>query len=68
MTSFMPTDLKATQSVAIDSRSLSDLKVAAKKNSPEALNQAAKQFEALFGLFGLIPVVEVILRFACYQQ
>lgn len=44
----MGADFQTNQSVAIDAKSLGNLKAAAKKNSPEALNQAAKQFEALF--------------------
>ncbi len=34
--------------LALDANNLSDLRVAAKKNSPEALKATAKQFEALF--------------------
>ena len=41
-------DIQTNQSIAIDAKGLGNLKAAAKKNSPEALNQAAKQFEALF--------------------
>ena len=48
MTTPVGADFQTSQSVAIDAKSLGNLKAAAKKNSPEALNQAAKQFEALF--------------------
>lgn len=48
MTTPVGADFQASQSIAIDAKSLGNLKAAAKKNSPEALNQAAKQFEALF--------------------
>jgi peptidoglycan hydrolase FlgJ len=41
-----PTDV--TGKLAIDSRSVDDLRQAARQNSPEALKTAAKQFEALF--------------------
>jgi flagellar protein FlgJ len=34
--------------IALDANNLSDLRVAAKQNSPEALKATAKQFEALF--------------------
>jgi len=37
-----------TNSLAIDANSLGGLKAAAKKNSPDALKSAAKQFEGLF--------------------
>jgi flagellar protein FlgJ len=48
MTTPVGADIQTNQSIAIDAKSLGNLKAAAKKNSPEALNQAAKQFEALF--------------------
>jgi flagellar protein FlgJ len=48
MTTPVGADIQTSQSIAIDAKSLGNLKAAAKKNSPEALNQAAKQFEALF--------------------
>jgi flagellar protein FlgJ len=48
MTTPVGADFQTSQSVAIDAKSLGNLKASAKKNSPEALNQAAKQFEALF--------------------
>jgi flagellar protein FlgJ len=48
MTTPVGADFQTSQSIAIDAKSLGNLKAAAKKNSPEALNQAAKQFEALF--------------------
>jgi flagellar protein FlgJ len=38
----------AANNLAIDANNLSDLRVAAKQNSPEALKATAKQFEALF--------------------
>jgi flagellar protein FlgJ len=48
MTSPVGADFQTSQSIAIDAKSLGNLKAAAKKNSPEALDKAAKQFEALF--------------------
>jgi len=48
MTTPVGADFQTSQSIAIDAKSLGNLKAAAKKNSPEALNKAAKQFEALF--------------------
>ncbi|TFW09620.1 flagellar assembly peptidoglycan hydrolase FlgJ [Oxalobacteraceae bacterium OM1] len=41
-----PTNL--TGSLAVDVKGVSDLRQAAKQNSPEALRETAKQFEALF--------------------
>src|ERR1700691_4158987 len=38
----------SSDSLAIDANNLSDLRLAAKQNSPEALQATAKQFEALF--------------------
>ena len=38
----------SSNELAIDSKSLESLKVAARQNSPEAVKAAAKQFEALF--------------------
>jgi flagellar protein FlgJ len=38
----------AANNLALDANNLTDLRVAAKKNSPEALKATAKQFEALF--------------------
>jgi len=38
----------AANNLALDANNLSDLRVAAKTNSPEALRATAKQFEALF--------------------
>ncbi|HEX7640994.1 MAG TPA: flagellar assembly peptidoglycan hydrolase FlgJ [Burkholderiaceae bacterium] len=38
----------AANNLALDANNLSDLRVAAKQNSPEALKATAKQFEALF--------------------
>ena len=37
-----------TNNLALDANNLSDLRVSAKQNSPEALKATAKQFEALF--------------------
>lgn len=40
--------LDSANSLAIDANSIESLKIAARKNSPEALKATAKQFEALF--------------------
>jgi flagellar protein FlgJ len=40
--------LGSTQSLAVDTQSLGNLKLQAGKNSPEAIKETAKQFESLF--------------------
>ncbi|MFZ6753499.1 flagellar assembly peptidoglycan hydrolase FlgJ [Undibacterium sp. Dicai25W] len=44
----IPINDSSDKSLAIDSRSLGNLKMSVKDNSPEAIKAAAKQFEALF--------------------
>jgi flagellar protein FlgJ len=44
----MITPNNSSQTLAIDSKGLGELRQAARQNSPEALKAAAKQFEALF--------------------
>ncbi|MFZ6693521.1 flagellar assembly peptidoglycan hydrolase FlgJ [Undibacterium sp. SXout20W] len=44
----IPINDPSDKSLAIDSRSLGNLKASAKDNSPESIKAAAKQFEALF--------------------
>ncbi len=40
--------LDSSQKLAVDATSLNELKTAAKQNTPEAIKETAKQFEALF--------------------